>query len=586
VPARHVALSLVGAGALCYIGVAMSTARRSGTTSTYSGHSLALAWWFGVAGLALFAAGVVTAAVGRRLAIGVLAIVAGMLWFGPVWEGWRGGPELIRTLGMVATGFVLPVLIQLVVSAASWPLARPATLLVWSSYVLLGFGALVVTFVRDPYYDPYCWSNCTANTFVVSSQPDLARRLVELLSWTTIAVAVVFAALCVAWLVQGLRARAHRHWEVLPGGIALAGATIAHEVLLRRSPPEDPADASFTAVFVVRCGAAMMIAGGLVATLLAARLQRRSVARIVATLGQAPPIGGLDGALASSLGDPSLRIYYWLPTAGHFADAQGRPLPDPTYQRGLTTTPLVRGGQIVAVVAHRSDPASLEHGLGPAARLALDNERLQAEVRARIHELADSRARIIDAADARRRALERDLHDGAQQTLLSMSYDLQRARSAAAIRGNAELEALVEGAVNEVRTAFGELRDLAHGIYPVVLDAAGLGPAITALADSATIDVDIACAVDDRLEPVVETAAYLVAATAIEAATTGSASHITIAVARRDGAIIVDITHDGAAATADLTHLDDRVGAAGGSLVVTPNHITAELPCESLSPTT
>jgi signal transduction histidine kinase len=586
VSARLVALLLVGVAALGYVGLAMATARRVGTTSTYGGHSLALAWWFGVAGLALFTAGLVTVAAGRRPAIGVLAIAAGALWFGPVWDGWRGGPELARTLGMLAAGFVVPVLFHLVLTTASRPLTRAATALVSSTYVFVGFGALVVMLVRDPYHDAHCWSNCTANVFVISSQPDLARRLVGLRSWATIVVAGLFAALCIVWLVQGLRARARRSWEALPGGVAFAGATIAHGVLLRRSPMEDPADAPFTAVFVVRCGAVILIAGGVAATMLAARLQRRSVARIVATIAKAPPVGGLDGALATSLGDPNLRIYYWLPTARHFADAEGGRLPDPTAHGDLRTTPLVRGGEVVAVVAHRSDPANLERALGPAALLALDNERLQTEVRARIRELADARARIVDAADARRRALERDLHDGAQQSLLSMSYDLQVARSAAAASGDAELEALVDAAVDEVRAAFGELRDLAHGIYPAVLDAAGLCPAIAALADTADVDVDVSCAVDGRLDPIVETAAYVVASTAIDAATGASADHVAIAVARGDGAITVDITHDGTDAITDLTRLDDRVGAAGGSLVVAPNRITAELPCELLSPTT
>ncbi len=174
-----------------------------------------------------------------------------------------------------------------------------------------------------------------------------------------------------------------RHWEVLPGGALLGVATIAFGIVWRHQPLEDPGHGGYATVFVLRCSAVVLISAGLAATLLTARLQRRSVSRIVATLDEAPPVGGLDVALARAVGDPSLRIHYWLASAGHFADGDGRPLADPSANDSATATPLVRNGQTVAVVTHHSDPADLERGLGAAVRLALDNERLQAEVRSR-----------------------------------------------------------------------------------------------------------------------------------------------------------------------------------------------------------
>ena len=568
---------VAGALGVAYVVVAMAIARGSGTTTTYAGHSALAAWCFASAGIALVAAGVAT---GRtRSSLGALAIVAGVVWFAPVWEGWEGGPALARTVGMLAASFVFPVLVHLVLAAAERPLSRAAVVVIGLTYLLIGGCAVTVMLIRDPYYDPYCWANCTTNRFVVSSRPELARQVGDVQWWFTAIGGAGFAVVCVARLVKAFTAGPRRYWEVLPGGVVLGFATVAHVVLLRRHRLEDPDLTTFATVFVVRCGAVLLIAAGLAAALVQARRQRRTVAQIVATLGETPPVGPLDVALARAVGDPTLRIFYWLPAAGHYVDADGHHRPDPTIDNGCTATPLVRNGQTIAVIAHRSDPTEIERGLGPAARLALDNERLQAESLARMDELVESRKRIVEAGDARRSALERDLHDGAQQSLLAMSYDLQRARRQAADCGG-ELTDLVDSATAEVRTAFQELRDLAHGIYPAVLGAAGLCPALAALTDSrAQVRVQVDCSVTRRLPASIETAAYLVVARVIEAANT--ASRVTVAVTYTGDTVVVEITHDAADLPIDLGYLADRVGAVGGHLDTMNGKLTATLPCES-----
>ena len=119
--------------------------------------------------------------------------------------------------------------------------------------------------------------------------------------------------MCIARLVGAVTTGPRRHWEVLPGGALLGVATIAFGIVWRHQPLEDPGRAGYATVFVIRSSAVVLISAGLAATLLTARLQRRSVSRIVATLDEAPPVGGLDVALARAVGDPSLRIHYWLP---------------------------------------------------------------------------------------------------------------------------------------------------------------------------------------------------------------------------------------------------------------------------------
>jgi signal transduction histidine kinase len=323
-----------------------------------------------------------------------------------------------------------------------------------------------------------------------------------------------------------------------------------------------------------------LIAVGVAWLLVRARLQRRSVQRIITALHEAPPVGGLGAALAASIDDPYLRIQYWLPAAGYYVDADGHRVSGPPTGGEATTTPLLRGGETIAVVVHSSDRLHLERCLGPAARLALDNERLQAESRARMIELTDSRERIVKSADARRRSLERDLHDGAQQSLLSMSYQLQAARALAASAHDPAFAALVDSAVDEVRTAFEELRELAHGIYPAVLSAAGLCPALWSYAAAAPVDIELDCAVPGRLSPVVETTAYVVVVSAVDALAAANADSVSVAVREVGGSLVIDIAHH-AGDVGGFGHLDDRVGALGGRLDVSVNRLEAALPCGS-----
>ena len=149
-----------------------------------------------------------------------------------------------------------------------------------------------------------------------------------------------------------------------------------------------------------------------------------------------------------------------------------------------------------------------------AARLALENERLQAEVRARLEELRTSRARIVESADAERKRLERDLHDGAQQRLVGLALSVRLARAQLSRTADAATLAPLEEAEAELRLAVTELRELAHGIFPAVLADEGLAAAIEALAEEGRIPIRIGSLPEGRFAPAVETAAYTVVAEA------------------------------------------------------------------------
>ena len=575
--ARLAAGAVVGAYGLG----ALAVARGPGERTTYAGASELAAALTTVAGLALVAAGMV-ASLGRQgRRIGDLALLAGFLWFAPVWAGWNGGPALARSLGTLAAVFTLPVLLHLVVAFPSGVLrSKGARALVIAVYLGAALSALGRALFRDPFFDPACWDNCTDNVFLVHSIPDVARAIEDVDLWFAACAAAALAALCV-WRLAAASGPARRTLgPVLAGGIALAGATIAHSVVLSRAAIEDPSDSEFLAVFVVGCAAVIVIAFGLPWALVQARIQRRSVARIAADLGEAPPPGSLESALADAIRDAELQIAYWLPGARRYVDGHGDPVDEPVAGPARAVTRLVRNGHEVAAITHTAAVADLEREIGAAVRLALENERLQAEVLAQLQDLRVSRTRIVETGDAERRRLERDLHDGAQQRLLALSYDLRLARAGAAADGDEELARMLDAAGDETTAALDELRELAHGIYPAILTQAGLAPALEALADEAPLPVELDEVAPARQPPAVETTAYVTVADAIEDAARRGAPFVSIRVRSADGRLRVTAEDEGRPRTHALPHLADRVGALGGTLELGDRVLRAEIPCE------
>jgi signal transduction histidine kinase len=397
--------------------------------------------------------------------------------------------------------------------------------------------------------------------------------------WFTAAAAAALVAVC-AWRLRRDSGPARR--TLLPVALPatlLAGAIIGHAAALQRMPLEDPSQPAFRTIFVVGCVAVLLLAAGLVWVTVRMRLQRRAVARITASLGQAPLPGSLQAALAQAVGDPELRIAYWLPDAGHYVDAIGRPVAEPTAAPGRAVTILVRDDRRMAVVSHTAALPDLERELGAAVRLALENERLQAEALAQLDQLRASRVRIVETGDSERRRLERDLHDGAQQQLLALSYDLRLARANAQADGDGHTGSLLTQATDQAQMALGELRELAHGIYPAILVEAGLAPALASLADAAPLPVEIHDAAERRYPAVVETCAYLLVVEALDDAAGRGASHAAVSVVQDGGRLVVTVEDDGTDRTAAMVQLADRVGALDGRLDIEPRRLRAELPC-------
>jgi signal transduction histidine kinase len=346
------------------------------------------------------------------------------------------------------------------------------------------------------------------------------------------------------------------------------------------------------AAFWVETVAVLAIPLALAVGVLWGRSARAAVADLVVALAHTPP-GAVRDALARALGDPSLELALWRPDRRSYVDSAGRPfeLPPPSSGRGVC----VLGGADAPIAALVHDPALRERqalldAVAAAGRLALENERLQAELRAQLGELRESRARIVEASDAERRRLERNLHDGAQQRLLAVGLALQIARQQLGPDVNGAADVLGE-ADAELRCALDELRELARGLHPAILTDHGLGAAIQAVADRSVVPVVIAELPEGRLPGSAEAAVYFLVCEGLANVTKyAHASRVTIAVARCDGLLTVELADNGAGgadpcAGSGLRGLVDRFQALDGQLLIDSpvgagTRLHAELPCE------
>ncbi|MGZ4613879.1 MAG: sensor histidine kinase [Kineosporiaceae bacterium] len=362
----------------------------------------------------------------------------------------------------------------------------------------------------------------------------------------------------------------------------LAGATLVLDQL--SSPVTD-------AVGLAASAALAVVPLGFLVGLLRTRLARAAVGDLVIELGRQLGPGQLQGALARALGDRSLELAYRLPDADDYVGLDGRHADLPAKGDTRAVTFVERDGERIAAVVHDvalAENPGLVRAACAAAGLALENERLQADLRARLDDLRASRARIVQAGDIERRRLERNLHDGAQQRLVSLAValGLAEARLPADPVG---ARTVICTARRDLGEALQELRELAHGIHPAILSDRGLGGALEALADRTPIPVELSVA-PGRLPEPVEAAAYYVVAEAVANATKHArADGVSVDVARADGRLLVTVADDGVGGAATsggsgLRGLGDRVEALGGTFRVTSPRdrgttVRAELPC-------
>ena len=299
----------------------------------------------------------------------------------------------------------------------------------------------------------------------------------------------------------------------------------------------------------------------------------------------------LQAALARALGDPTLVIAY--PVAGQrgFVDSDGRPVTLPASGGDRSVAMVQRDGAVVAALIYdRSldDDPELVEAVGGAATIALDNQQLQAQAEDRLAEVQASRGRIVAAGDAERRRIERNLHDGAQQRLVTLALQLSLIRRQIRQR-SLDAEQLVASASGELALSLAELRELARGIHPAALEQ-GIDIALDTLALRSAVPTTVSCEPGLALPEPVALAAYFVASEALaNVAKYAHASAATVRLRRTGSQAVIEIADDGVGGAdptrgSGLRGLADRVEALDGTLrVSSPANggtvVTAEMPC-------
>jgi signal transduction histidine kinase len=459
---------------------------------------------------------------------GLLMTASGFAWFAP---NFARGSGVIAWLGAHALYLHRGPLLQLVLTypggRAKGRLARAA--------VAAGYGVSVVTVVWQSEQATIGLAALLVGVAAHGYLPSVGRERRERLYALG---ATVFLAAVLA-LTAGIRL-----------AVPTAGAARATLLLYQLS----------------LCALAYALLSGLARTPWA----RADMTDLVVELGETRA-GTLRDRLARALGDPSLQVGYWLSERGGFVNTEGRPLELPDAGSGRASTLVERDGRPVALLVHDQavldDPGLIE-AVSSATRLGVANARLQAEVRARLEEIAASRRRILEAGDEERRRLERRLREGAERRLDALASLLARARRSAT--GDATIDRICRSQGQLERTQ-DELRRLARGIHPRELTDQGLAAALSSLTTDfpSQIALDVAAI---EAPPNVEACAYFVCAEALANITKyASASTVGISVSSFAGAVVVEVSDDGVGGAdpgrgTGLRGLADRVEALGGTL--------------------
>src|ERR1700730_8006593 len=302
------------------------------------------------------------------------------------------------------------------------------------------------------------------------------QQLFNLADSVLISITVALTLVILAVFVRRWgRASAPARRIIAPVGwsLALVGLAFVADTIVSRQPSFP--SWTHVATAVAQTSAVMLVPLGFLVGLLRSTLARSAVGDLVIELGETPPPGQLREMLAHTLHDPSLRLAYWVPEVGTYVDAGGATVTLPAEGSGQAVGVLQHEGERVGVLVH--DAALIEEprlvgAVAAATGLAVQNERLQAALRAQLEEIRAARIRIVEAADAQRRRIERDLHDGAQQRLVGISLALRLASSRLTPGADPEVDDALGQASQELAAALSDLRELAHGTHPAILTEA------------------------------------------------------------------------------------------------------------------
>jgi signal transduction histidine kinase len=511
-----------------------------------------------VTALALLGSGVLGWVLRPASRVGPLLCIASVAWLLPYLQDSK--IDVLASTGYAARDLWLAVLIQIVVTypdgrGSRW--AKIVAALFYLRTLLPNLASAVLAVAPPPLQH--------RNFFSVTNDPDLVASIHRFsshqLRWVATGAVV---ALFVFRLVKDTRAsRAGRLPLVIGAALTILYSTFQSfscgNIIGWKNGGDTVAFAAIPLAFL--------------AALTGGRRARGRMGSLLIDIGDRPDSGALRHALARALRDPSVEIAYRLGSSHEWVTPDGHPVDLPIGDPARTVAYVERDGEPVAAIVHDSalnnEPERLEP-VRRAARLLLDNERLTAEVRHQLEEVRASRRRIVEAGDQARKAVERNLHDGAQQRLVGLALNLRLAQRAVDPSTALVLDELAE----ELEAAIAELRELARGIHPSVVSESGLATALGALAKRTPVPVTVDVDVPGRYTDTIEATVYYVVAEALtNVARYASASGTSLTVFEAGDTLHVEIRDDGVGGAqvgggSGLSGLRDRVEAIGGALVV------------------
>ncbi|HYH93101.1 MAG TPA: histidine kinase [Candidatus Saccharimonadales bacterium] len=532
-------------------------------------------------GLTFIVTGVVAWVRRPEVLTGPLLLLCGVLNF----VGSYGPTDrpVLSTLGYAFQGYydvVLAVLVLALPGRLPQGRSRSVAIALLAAFLVRSLSRL---FLQDgPTMYPELCGACPSNPFVIATTP-AAFETIEALSSALIAVlCLLVAAICLQRLLMARPLARRVLWPILVAGIAVmcvaaldAAETAAYTATgrLLLDVPEAWSGLVSWAFFGMR----LLVPIGILVGSLRLRMSGGPLVALAVGLGRVPSPVRLESALGAALGDPAVRLIRRDPEGDGWLTADGRPTTEPTEDLEHGVTMLEHDGRPLAAIVHdpvlREDPA-LVGSVMAVLRLAVENERLDAALRSQLEEVRASRARLVQAGEDERRRLERDLHDGAQQRLVSVSLALQQARQTAETEGSPVLRDRLATATDELQAAIGELRELARGIHPALLEHEGLPAAVTGLARRSNLPVEVRVDVSRRLPRSVESAAYFTVAECLtNAARHARADRAMVRIVDEGERLVIDIEDDGVGGAdpsrgSGLRGLADRLGALDGRLEV------------------
>ena len=569
---------LAGAGTLVGGGAVWLAAHQPPGRPTEPGPVLTL-----LVGASLLGCGLASWRARPENRLGQIMVLTGFAWFAA--QLIEASAPWLNTIGLAVQSVWIIGLVYLLLSFPSGRLRDRLDRVLITSGVALGVGLQLLAMLYGNKAGLHC-PGCANNLLQVVNDNHKARGWINLRNLLAIPLIVTVIAVLIRRWLQASAAQQRAVAPVLVAGCATLAALTSTVVLDLFGDPLGALPANVYLTLMATVPVAVLF------VFLQRRLARGMVAGLVVELGGPSSSTDLREALARALGDPSLELAFWFPAEECYVDGDGGVVKLPDEDSGRRSTLVERDGQPIAALLH--DPvlehnAELVSSVCAAASLALENERLQAELRARLVELQASRARLVEATDTERRRIERDLHDGTQQRLVSIAMSLGLLETK--LPGQAEAaRPLVRETREALALALAELRELTHGINPPLLAERGLPAALDELCRRAALPTHLDLALDRRLPDQIESAAYFTASEALTNAAKHSHGSEVRVVASYDGHNpTVKVADDGiggatTAAGSGLRGLADRVEALGGRFTVSSppgrgTTLRAEIPC-------